>query len=69
MFAYISMANNILVKLHYYKCIDFSSKLLHSRLIGLFIIHKHTVHEDEVGDSIMIRFPLVIADFERDMPL
>ena len=29
---------------------------------------KHVVHENVVGGSSMIRFPLVIADSEHDMP-
>ena len=30
--------------------------------------HKHVVHENVVGGRSMIRFPLVIAVSERDMP-
>ena len=32
------------------------------------LAHKHVVHEKAVDGSSMIRFPLVIADSERDMP-
>ena len=32
------------------------------------IIHKHLVHENMVGGSSMIVFPLVIAVSERDLP-
>ena len=32
------------------------------------VVYKHVVHENEVNGSSMVGFPLLIADFERDMP-
>ena len=39
--------------------------MLSSRLLS---IHKHDLHENVVGGSSMIGFPLAIAVSERDMP-
>ena len=44
------------------------SKFEYWNTSDLSIYDKHVVHENVVGGSSMIRFPLVIAVSERDMP-